>query len=109
MNAICGMREVLSFKEPTGVTGDHGDPTYGSLQTARCRTEASSTLVKNARQEEVQATWFVEVAPTAEIDQFAIVWLPGDDTTNLELARNPVKVTPAKDRYGRLSHWEIYF
>lgn len=102
-------RQVVSFQEPVGTRGAHGDPDFtgAALKTANARVEASTRMITNASGEEVLAGHFVMMDQA--VSPFARVWLPGLNTSNPQLARRPLRIDPAVDLDGITSHWEVYF
>jgi hypothetical protein len=109
MDLSDAFRQQLSFKEPVGTRGAHGDPDFSTsvLQTANARVEPSQRLITNALGEESMTTHFAMVDQA--ISLFARVWLPGADTSVDQQARRPLRVDAAVDLDGNTSHWEVYF
>ncbi len=102
-------RQKVSFKEPVGVRGAHGDPDFStaSLVVANARVEPSTRIVVNSMGEEAMASHFVMM--DTEISTFARAWLPGSNTSDPNTARRPLRVDPLVDLDGNPSHWEVYF
>jgi hypothetical protein len=109
MDLSDAFRQVVSFKEPTGVRGVHGDPDFSAatLQTANARVEPSTRLVTNSLGEEVLTSHFVMMDKA--LSNFARVWLPGADTSDDQQARQPLRVEQQFDLDSIPSHWEVYF
>lgn len=102
-------RQQLSFKEPVGTRGAHGDPDYSAspLVVANARIEPSTRLVATATGEQAMATHFAMV--DRAISLFARAWLPGTNAADDHQARRPLRVDPMPDLDGITSHWEVYF
>jgi hypothetical protein len=109
MDLSDAFRQVVSFKEPVGTRGVHGDPDFtgAALQTSNARVEPSTRTILNFLGEEVLTSHFVMM--DRQLSPFARVWLPGADTANDQQARRPQRIEAAVDLDGVTSHWEVYF
>ena len=109
MDLSSAFRQQVSFREPVGVRGAHGDPDFtgAALVVANARVEPSTRLVVTSTGEEAMASHFVMM--DRAISLFARAWLPGADASDPKQARRPIRVDPAVDLDGITNHWEVYF
>jgi hypothetical protein len=83
------MTDTVTIASKSG-RGNSGDPTYGAQSTIMARVEPVTKLVMGADgNEKMASTRMISESEVLITDR---VWLPGDDTSEVNESKQPIKV-----------------
>ena len=99
------MGDTINTVLRTGRNAD-GTPTYGSPALITARVEENERIIRPLKGEAVATSHLLFTEEEITIDHR--IWLPGDLTTDLTVARRPIKTTPILNEVGVVEHYETW-
>ena len=98
--------QVINVAKPSTLAGDNSaECTYGTPAPQNARVERQTRMVLSANgKERASKTLILTEQAIADDD---LVWLPGVDSTQRALAREPMDVEVATDTDGTPHHYEV--
>lgn len=106
MNVSSWLNETINVATRSSL-GAGGAPTYNAAAPVKARHEYDVRTVRAADGTERQVEH--HVTTVGEINPEDRVWMPGDSTSNVNLAKRPVRIQEGKDKAGNTTHWETRF
>lgn len=106
MNVGHLLLDTVSYQVETGLSSA-GAVTWGTLTSTPARVEwgTQTVVTSDGTRRESEASIVTEV----EIPNHARVWLPGDSTSNVNLAKRPILAKKAALLTGGYTLFETYF
>jgi hypothetical protein len=99
---VPGLTQAITVRAQSGVS-TAGDATFGQKRTQAAR-------VQQGRDRDSDEKTHTHVVYTdREIQPDDRVWFPGDDTTDDDVARRPIRVDAMRDLGGAVIGWKVLF
>jgi hypothetical protein len=83
----------------------YGKPAFGTRRTVKCRIQPQSSIVRNARGEDVRSSWRLYCSESIALTER--VWLAGADTSKDEGGLMPIAITISADKTGAQTLYRI--
>jgi len=97
---------TVTISTPTTVS-NYGDPSYGANATLPARVEQTEKLVIDTAGNETRIGWVVVTLSPIALN--ARVWLPGDNTSDVNAGRRVISIKNATTKNGTVRLYETYF
>lgn len=100
------LNQVVTVQSQDGVNWSTGEPSWGTPRTVRCRIESKLQMVRKPDNTEVQSisTLYTD-EPIGIGDR---IWLPGENTSDPNVAHTPINILGTPDLAGRPCLWTIF-